>query len=246
MAELYNWILKVSFPNPSFEDIRDFHSILGAIIFTQAPLEAASLAQLLSIESPTIGYICNGLQSVLDSDNALRIHHQSFADFLLDPDECPQNFLIIRERENRNLAVACVKVMNSRLRYNICGLESSYLRNSEVPDLQSRIEKHISPHLLYSSRFWAEYLAQTAFDGELFGHLQYFMQNQFLFWLEVLSLTGMVNVASSMLWTLLKWIRVSTRPVLLSRKLIYCFRPPIKMTPWQQTCKSSLHALRVS
>jgi hypothetical protein len=246
MAELYNWILKVSFPNPSLEDIRDFHSILGAIIFTQVPLDATSLAQLLSIGSSTMGYICNGLQSVLDSESALRIHHQSFVDFLLDPNECPQNFLIVRGRENRNLAVACVKVMNSHLRFNICELESSYLRNSEVPNLQSRVEKHISPHLFYSSRFWAEHLAQTGFDGELLDYLQYFMENKFLFWLEVLSLTGMVNVASGMFWILLKWIRVSTQCILLSRKLIYCFRSPIEMTPWQRTCKSSSHALRVS
>jgi NACHT domain len=216
MADLYTWILHVSFPNPSPEDIRDFRSILGAIIFTKAPLDASSLAQLLSIESSTMGYICNGLQSVLDSGSALRIHHQSFADFLLDPSECPPNFLIVRERDNRNLAVACLKVMNSHLRFNICELESSYLRNSDVPDLESRVEKHIPRHLFYSSRFWADHLGQTAFDAELFEHLQYFMRYQFLFWLEVLSLTGMVNVASSILWTLLNWIRVSAQCVIIS------------------------------
>jgi hypothetical protein len=154
-------------------------------------------------------YICNGLQSVLDSGNAVRIHHQSFVDFLLDPKDCPADFRIVRERENRNLTVACLKIMRNHLRFNICELESSYARNSEVSDLESRVEKHIPRHLSYSSRFWADHLAQAAFDGELFGHLQYFMRSQFLFWLEVLSLTGVVNIASSMLWTLLNWIRVS-------------------------------------
>jgi hypothetical protein len=245
MTALYSWILKVSFPSPSNEDIQDFQSILGAIIFAKAPLDAASLAQLFSLESSTMEYIFNGLQSVLDSENAVRIHHQSFVDFLLDPRDCPPDFLIVRERENRNLVVACLRVMKSHLRFNICELKSSYVRNSEVFDLQSRVEKHIPLHLFYSSRFWADHLAQAAFDGELFGHIQYFMQIQFLFWLEVLSLTGVVNVASSMLWTLLNWIRVSGQRVIISRNLINCFRPQTKTTHWPQTCKNSWPALRV-
>jgi len=245
MAALYGWILKVSFPNPSDEDIQDFHSILGAIIFTKTPLHAASLSQLLSMESSTMEYVCNGLQSVLDSGNSVRIHHQSFVDFLLDPKACPPDFLIVRERENRNLTVACLKVMKSDLRFNICELESSYVRNSEVSDLQSRVERRIPRLLFYSSRFWADHLGQTVFDGELWKRLQHFMQIQFLFWLEVLSLTGIVNVASSMLWTLLNWIRVSGQRVIISRKLINCFRPRIKTTHWQQTCKNSSPVLRV-
>jgi NACHT domain len=245
MAALYSWILKVSFPNPSDDDVRDFQSILGAIIFTKAPLDAAYLAQLLSMESSTMEYICNGLQSVLDSENAVRIHHQSFVDFLLDPKDCPKDFLIVRERENRNLTVTSLKVMKTHLRFNICELESSYVRNTEVPDLQSRVEKNIPCHLFYSSRFWADHLAQTAFDGEVFEHLQYFMQIQFLFWLEVLSLTGVVNVASGMLWTLLNWIRVSFKRDIIGRKLIHRFRPPTKTTRWQQICKNLSPALRV-
>ena len=94
-----------------------------------------------------MGYICNGLQSVLHCEGALQIHHQSFADFLLDPNECSQDFLIVRKRENRNLAVARLKAMKGHLRFNICELESSYLQNSEVYDLLSRIEKHIPLHL---------------------------------------------------------------------------------------------------
>jgi len=219
MADLYTWILNVSFPNLSHGDAKDFHSILGAIIFSKAPLDPTSLAHLLSIESSTMGYICNGLQSVLDSENAVRIHHQSFVDFLLDPKDCPPDFLIIRECANRNLTVACLKTMKSHLQFNICGLESSYVRNSEVPNLQSKVERHIPRYLFYSSRFWTDHLAQTTFDNKLFGHVQYFTQNQFLFWLEVLSLIGMVNVASGMLWTLLNWMRVSTQRMILSRNL---------------------------
>jgi hypothetical protein len=222
MADLYSWILNVSFPNPSHEDIRDFRSILGAIIYTKTPLDPASLAELLSIESSTMGYICNGLQSVLDLGNTARIYHQSFADFLLDPKECPQDFLIVQERENRNLSVSCLKVMNRGLRFNICELESSYVRNSEVPDLHSKVQKHIPPHLLYSSCFWADHLAKITFDSELFEQVQYFTQNQFLFWLEVLSLIGTVNMASRMLSTLLHWMRVSAQHIIPGSNLRYC------------------------
>jgi len=98
--------------------------------------------------------------------------------------------------------------MKENLRFNICDLKSSYLRNSDVPGLDSLVTQYIPPHVSYSSRFWAGHLAETAFDMRIFERLRYFMQIQFLFWLEVLSLTKLVNLASSMLGILADWVRV--------------------------------------
>ena len=212
MAPLYTWILHASFPNPSGDDIKEFHDVLGAVIYAKIPLDATSLKHLHSISSSALEYICNALHSVLDCGDTLRIYHQSFADFLLNPKECPEPFLIKRGRENQNLTMVCLQIMRSRLQFNICDLESSYVRNHDVQDLTSRISRCIPFYLLYSSCYWAFHLAESVFDNdtinELLDHLRYFMDNQFLSWLEVLSLTKCVGFASKMLQFLVEWMQV--------------------------------------
>jgi hypothetical protein len=208
MGSLYSWILSTSFPNPSKKLIENFHSVLGAIILAKAPLTTSSVEHLLSVGGPTMEYICNGLQSVMDSQTFLRINHQSFVDFLLDQDRCPQNFRIERTRENRTLTMACLHTMGRNLRFNICGLKSSYVSNNDVLGLESRIEECIPPYLSYSCRFWASHLAEAAVDRGIFERLRDFMENQFLLWLEVLSLNKLVSFASGMLRILADWLRV--------------------------------------
>jgi NACHT domain len=208
VKSLYEQILSTSFPHPHEEEINNFRSVAGTIILAKEPLSFLSLRQLLSLEASTVKHICNGLQSVLDSKDTLQFHHQSFVDFLIDPHQCPQMFLIMQEKETRALALSCLRVMKNHLKFNICDLKSSYLRNDDVPDLASRVTECIPSHVFYSSYFWANHLAETTFDTEIFGALRFFMENQFLFWLEVLSLTKRVNSASSLLSLLVAWIPV--------------------------------------
>jgi NACHT domain len=236
IASLYSLILNTSFPDPSEDFLRSFYSLVGGIIFAKAPLTASSVMHLFSIKGSKLEYISNGLQSVMDSDNILRINHQSFVDFLLDQNKCPPKFTIQRKRESRSLTLACLNTMGNNLRFNICDLDTSYLRNTEIPDLESRIEERISPHLSYSCRFWASHLVETAFDEEIFTLLQKFMLSQFLFWLEVLSLTKLVNIASGMLRILADWIRVRfthSNAGISNESLTCSNRAPVKTTQWQ-------------
>ncbi|KIM20489.1 hypothetical protein M408DRAFT_81907, partial [Serendipita vermifera MAFF 305830] len=207
MSTLYSFILNSFFPNPSTALIGSFRSILGAVILAKIPFSVPSLIRLLSLKPTTMERICNGLQAVMDSRATLRIQHQSFVDFLIDPSKCPSAFLIDRKRENQSLTIACLRTMRDGLQFNICDLETSYLRNSDVPNIAARVEKCIPPELSYSCLFWASHLKETPFRLEELSYLEDFMDKQFLYWLEVLSLIKRVNVASSMLWTLIDWIQ---------------------------------------
>ena len=138
----------------------------------------------------------------------MRITHQSFVDFLIDGMACPSAFCINLEKEEGRLALACFKIMKSNLQFNICNLESSYLLNNEVVDLDSWIEQNISSHLHYASLYWANHLSASRFDEEMLRLVQDFMERQFLFWLEVLSVTKQMNVAAHMLSLLIKWMKV--------------------------------------
>ncbi|KIM23603.1 hypothetical protein M408DRAFT_252169 [Serendipita vermifera MAFF 305830] len=202
---LYDQILGTFFS--SEEDMQDFHTVVGAIILMKAPLTLTSLAHLLSMDESDVEHICIRLQSVLEYHNHLHFYHQSFVDFLLDHDRCTLGFAIEPDRENRHLALACLRVLNNELRFNLCRVESSHFRNVDIPDLTSRAEKFIPPHLLYSSLWWTRHLSETAFDTEIFERVQCFMHEQFLFWLEVLSISQQMNLGSQTLSSLINWIQ---------------------------------------
>jgi hypothetical protein len=208
MATLYEQILRTSFGSLRGQEVENLCSVMGTVILAKAPLLFSTLVRLLSMDDSTVEQICIGLQSVLESQGVLTFHHQSFIDFLMDPTRATSRFFVRRKQETRTLTLACLRTMKEELRFNICDLKTSYLQNIDIPDLPSRVEQCIHPHLSYSSYFWASHLAETTFDIQVFEKLQYFMENQFFFWLETLSLTKRVNLAMNMLLQLIDWINV--------------------------------------
>lgn len=243
---LYEQILNTSFPNPTASEIRTLCSVLGAVVLAKAPFSLLSLSHLLSLKTSTIEHICNGLQSLVRSGDTLGFYHESFVDFLIDPSRSTSKFFIKRQQENRVLAHACLGTMNETLRFNICGLESSYIRNADVPDLSSRIEQHIPPQLSYSCSWWASHLAETAFDEGTFRALQNFMQKQFLFWLEILSIIQQVNLASRALLSLINWIMVRFPPFsasVFNRKYSTSSVNKRTQRKWQEICRNLSQSL---
>ena len=208
MGELYSRILTISFPDPNPELVHAFHSIIGAIILVKVPLSPLSLGTLLGINMSMMDFICQGLRSVLHADEVLRFSHQSFVDFLVDPQRCPPLFYVSLGPQNRQLVQACLQVMKQELRFNICNIPSSYYRNTDVVDLPGQIEGCISPQLSYSCCFLADHLQEIAYEQGIAEELWDFMENQFLYWLEVLSLTNHVPTISEVLSAMATWVQV--------------------------------------
>ncbi|KIM27453.1 hypothetical protein M408DRAFT_24399 [Serendipita vermifera MAFF 305830] len=263
---LYDQILKASFSRE--EDIQDFQTVVGAIVLMKAPLSLISLAHLLSMNKSSVEHVCIRLRSVLEYHNNLRFYHQSFVDFLLNHDRCTIGFSIDQDRAKRKLALACFKVLNNELKFNICGVESSYLRNTDIPDLASKAGKFITPHLLYSSLWWVSHLTETRSDTEIFDHVRNFMHKQFLFWLEILSISKRVNLGSQMLLCLVNWIRtyrhtdaielaydmqkfVTTFAVVISQSVSHIYMSAVPFLPstsivWRHYAREYGETLRVA
>ena len=104
------------------------------------------------------------------------------------------------------LTHSCVGLMLGKLEFNICKLESSYLANKDVKDLDMRIAKHLPPVLSYACRLWDNHLGHLDFEADLFDKLQTFFKKKFLFWLEALSLMGDMGLASPALSSLRIWL----------------------------------------
>ncbi|KAG8795791.1 hypothetical protein FRC16_009954, partial [Serendipita sp. 398] len=207
MNGLYVQVINTSFPSPSVQVVQNLLSVVGTVIVAKEPLRLSAVAQLLSMAKSAAEYICTGLQSVMESSDELRFRHQSFVDFLLDHGSDASNFSISLGRAHEALASRCLEIMKKELRFNIGNIESSYTLNDEIPGLKSRLEKCISPHLLYASRFWTTHLEEASPSPEILEDVRYFLRNQFLFWLEVISLHQLVNRGVIILLVLLRWLK---------------------------------------
>ena len=128
----------------------------------------------------------------------------SFRDFLTS--KTSNVFYVDLSDARHQLTHSCLGLMLDDLKFNICKLDSSYLANSDVPDLESRIVKYILSALPYACIYWGDHLNRLVFDHDVLKKLRLLFETKFLFWLEVLSVKKSVGLASRALSSLLVWL----------------------------------------
>jgi ATPase family associated with various cellular activities (AAA) len=217
---LYRQILNFSFSNADGIIIQLFRAIIGTIIVAKTPLHRDDLKHFVGGTGDNddwqINIILHNLSSVLELNGFLRLRHLSFAEFLTDAKRCHnQCFLIDPNERHHHLALACLRIMNTELKFNICELETSYAHNDDVTGLPERIATLVPSRLQYSCRFWAAHVCELT--GDL-GHSDSLLQDvqdlfniRLLYWLEVMSLIKEVPASLIALLALArsKWIKVS-------------------------------------
>jgi len=193
-----------------------FRSVVGPLITSIEPLSIHSLITLqhTSLDKDydtAITRLLSRLASLLSNvnsfDKSLPIIplNTSFRDFVTNKAKSG-NFYVDARGAHHQLALSCLDLLLNSLKFNICDLETSYLANDEVEDLNTRVDQHIPPTLLYACRFWDSHLKHTDFKMDLFEKVEKFFKEKFLFWLEALSLTGNIGLAPSAFTTVNKWL----------------------------------------
>ncbi|KAB5590911.1 hypothetical protein CTheo_5637 [Ceratobasidium theobromae] len=173
------------------EELEDVRIVLQTVLCGQEPITIETLTTLASME--TTEHTLSALQllrSVLhfsDSSGLVSIFHASFPDFMFDGKRSGP-FFCDMAKHNELLARQCFEVMKKQLRFNICNLESSFVPDSVVPNLEGRIKQAISPTLSYVSRYWGDHLRLASYSDELRTVLQAFLSIRLLFWMEVMNL----------------------------------------------------------
>lgn len=207
----------------------DFRLIMGAVLRGRISLSDENIDQILGLEGRRAAkHIFSRVRCLLvwQPGQAVRILHASFGDYLTDPNRSGQHpWYVDLITADYTLACGCFRVMKAGLRFNICGLETSYLSNENVPNLSSRIESSVPVHLAYSCRFWADHLQNTSeMDGtaELRSNIEEFLYDKLLYWLEVLSLLNHVSLAPSALLRLGRWSSVSQAVMSYRKALTFC------------------------
>jgi len=208
LYSLYSTVIRISFEKVCKKEIEGITSVIGAMIFSKEPLDDDALIVLPGVKSQNmLWFVRDGLTSVIDKGPILHFHHRSFEDFLLSPffEQELRTLSAVQDRDHheRQLAVLCLNTMaSSALHFNVCGLETSDIRNRDIPAAD---KSTISPLLSYSCQFWADHLVRTPCEQTLMEVVQFVMYDKLLFWMEVMSISGRAHEAVAILKRTLEW-----------------------------------------
>ncbi|KAG8723258.1 hypothetical protein FRC09_004087 [Ceratobasidium sp. 395] len=208
---LYTTAISASLPNTEGDNKACMLEFLGVVVATatRRPLSVSNLASLLRGRSQRVlEGVLSRLLSVLyvdhNRDNAVRVSHPSFMDYLTDRNRS-KGWYVDLDEHNTILAKCCLETMTDFLKFNICGLETSDVFNSDVRDLDVRVAATIPPHLRYSCLYWSSHLV-SARIVMLDRHLRRFLFGpELLYWIEALSLFGKLSAAPTNLLELMNY-----------------------------------------
>ena len=223
LDNIYTLTLETIIPkNLDSISLRRFRTVMAQIIATKEPLPLTSLNSMrryfADSERFNVDVIIKPMGALLsgttDASATIRPLHASFPEFLSDKSRSGE-FCVDLCGIHDELALASLGVMKDQLRFNICKLPSSYLPNSEVPELAEQMKDKITAELSYSCRFWADHLTRTHFSSLLAKEVRaFFNHERLLFWFEVLSLEKKIRTCISLLFSILEWTKVCV-PILL-------------------------------
>ena len=214
LYELYSSILKAQITHKNTE----FQQVIG-VLLTTSPYRALcdeTIAELAGVKPNLVKRWVDVLSSLLYRDEAanrgIRVRHLSVYDFFVS--DHYDHRVNIRDADVQ-LGIACLKTMVTQLRFNICKLEDSRLTNADIKDLPSRVKQNVSDPLQYSCLHWLSHLRLPPDNHDqrtlVLGGLKNFFEGLYpLFWVEVLSIIGVVPIGATGLRRLLSWVRVST------------------------------------
>lgn len=196
--------------------VNEFQTVVGGILILQNPLPILPLAELLDIRKAAVKTRLNTLQSVIrmpkEAEESVKLFHQSFRDYLLDPDEKTQ-FSIDRVEMNKTIGLHCIRVMereNGGLKRNICGISSFGTLRTEMDPLT--VQANLPTELQYACRYWASHLQQGHVKLGDHDEIHSFLKKHLLHWLEALGVMGVVTEAIDMTNILLSIVRVRYLP----------------------------------
>ncbi|PVG01715.1 hypothetical protein CPB86DRAFT_56481 [Serendipita vermifera] len=205
--------------------------VLGVLASAFEPISIPTLETFVPIRAEKLVQRLASVVKFKSKDDPILFRHPTFREFLLR--SYTGKYHIDMPKTHDSMTRTCLETMKYHLRFNLCNIESSYMLNEDILDMDSRVERYISPLVRYSVWFWIRHLSATRYQEIIWSKVQWFMDNQFLYWLEVLSLTRRANMASLMIIMLIRWIRHSALDYSMAmemKKFIPTFRDVISQS----------------
>ncbi|GAB1519525.1 hypothetical protein RhiTH_002593 [Rhizoctonia solani] len=215
--ELYSTILQAALNKRGLrdKDKQDIIQVLHTVICSRAPLTIDALSGLLKMNNTSrVHAALRSLWSVLHitgPSESVNILHKSFHDYMIDSKRAGTYHC--QETTHHGVLVRlCFDCIEAAPPFNICQLETSYILDKGVKDMQDRVSTRISLQLRYSCQFWMSHLGATlgASNEQLGERLQKFLSTRLLLWLEVMNLSQLSSAAVECAYGAKEWSMVST------------------------------------
>jgi len=209
-------ILQEAFGDDDPRNDPRIRSVLGAVILAANPLPPSTIAAFLGLDTDDVFPLLSSFHSLLilqqDVNHPVRSFHKSFPDFLVDPARCINpRFHVSPPDHHSELVIGCLDLMNRMLKKNMFGFPDGST-NDEADGLRKRAEGNIDHGLRYACESWHTHLVDAntvpAHTAKITSVLRQFLEQKFLFWLEVLSILGTVRNAVDALEVARKWLEV--------------------------------------
>ncbi|KAJ6024792.1 hypothetical protein N7540_005589 [Penicillium herquei] len=193
--------LLVAKDRKEFEQLlQEFQNIIGVIVLLATPLSVITIEKLTGTPKNKIINRLKRFHSVLqipaDPEAPVRILHLSFRDFLLYTEG---DFRINEQNTHREIALSCLRVMDTQLRHNICDLVSYGIQCKDIDPYI--IQERLPADLHYSCYYWVHHVKHSK-GGISESVIFSFLQTHFLHWLEALALMGKISEVAGMINTL--------------------------------------------
>ncbi|CUA68568.1 Cell surface glycoprotein 1 [Rhizoctonia solani] len=212
--ELYTIVLDAALKDGGLEEEErsDIEQILHTVICARGPLTVSGLSELLQIhDTDRVRAALRPLWSVLHivgADELVTTLHASFPDFILDSSRSCAHYCD-SEAHHRILAEHCLeRIGRVQPRLNICRLESSYLPDDRVPNIEKRVSNTISSDLLYACRYWADHVQAGKCALTLVEKLRDFLCTRLLQWMEVLNLNKKIKTGIDCMKLVVEWCKL--------------------------------------
>ncbi|CAE6503929.1 unnamed protein product [Rhizoctonia solani] len=211
--ELYMIVLDAALKDGGLEEEErsDIEQILRTVICARGPLTVSGLSELLQIhDTDRVRAALRPLWSVLHivgADELVTTLHASFPDFILDSSRSHAHYCD-SEAHHRALARHCLeRIERAQPRLNICRLESSYLPDDRVPNIEKRVSTTISSDQLYACRHWADHVQAGRCALTLVEKLRNFLCTRLLLWMEVLNLNRQIKTGIECMNLVVEWCK---------------------------------------
>ncbi|KAH0584862.1 hypothetical protein H2248_008140 [Termitomyces sp. 'cryptogamus'] len=208
---LYHQILSEAFVQVQKNHIPARLKILHTILCAEERISTSVTAGLLSTAKNVkdmeerADNLVKKLHAVLYiKDDKVFWYHASFPDFIFAQGQSSQIDLTYLHHPSSYtmdmscdpashhalLAHSCFDIMLRELHFNICNLPSSFLDDSQVPNLETCIKEKISDVLQYACQQWAQHVIKSIpkEHKNILPKIGKFLEIHVLFWIEAMNL----------------------------------------------------------
>ncbi|KAH9021195.1 hypothetical protein EDB85DRAFT_2293563 [Lactarius pseudohatsudake] len=150
---LYLSILHQAVPSSASSSImRRLRIVLSLLVTFREPLPMVVMEKFCGLKSGDVKRALHNLHSLIqvpNSDNqAPRVYHLSFSDFIIDSTRCRDIGLVVDlDSTEREVLLSCLGRLSSQLHRNMAGIEGPSLPHSEIDGFQTKVENAVSPEL---------------------------------------------------------------------------------------------------